>query len=38
MVEINTWLTLFSEKLQVEFGYRIWFVGLQGSYARDEAY
>lgn len=38
MVEINTWLTLFSEKLQVEFGNRIWFVGLQGSYARGEAY
>lgn len=37
MVEINTWLALFTEKLQAEFGNKIWFMGLQGSYARGEA-
>ena len=37
MVEINTWLTCFLQALQSTFGNRVWFVGLQGSYARGEA-
>ena len=37
MVEINSWLDAFMNALDDTFGYRIWFVGLQGSYGREEA-
>ncbi len=37
MIEIKTWITSFLQALQKNFGSRVWFVGLQGSYARGEA-
>lgn len=37
MVEIKCWMEIFLQKLQENFGDRIEFVGLQGSYARGEA-
>lgn len=37
MVNMNDWLAQFLQALQKHFGGRIWFVGLQGSYARGEA-
>ncbi|MEZ3496759.1 MAG: nucleotidyltransferase domain-containing protein [Lachnospiraceae bacterium] len=37
MVDIQKWLDLFCAELKKVFGNRIWFVGLQGSYGRNEA-
>ena len=37
MIEITTWMNTFLRVLHECFGERVWFVGLQGSYARDEA-
>jgi predicted nucleotidyltransferase len=37
MVDINVWLNDFLQQLNKVFGSHIWFVGLQGSYARSEA-
>jgi predicted nucleotidyltransferase len=37
MVEINSWLEEFLQKLNETFKSRVWFVGLQGSYGRGEA-
>lgn len=37
MVDIQKWLDLFCAELEKVFGDRIWFVGLQGSYGRNEA-
>jgi len=37
MIEITSWIKEFLQKLTAVFGERIWFVGLQGSYARGEA-
>lgn len=37
MIDIHSWLEIFSGHLEAEFPGRIWFVGLQGSYARGEA-
>ena len=37
MPELNAWLDEFLRKLNVSFGSRVWFVGLQGSYGRGEA-
>ena len=37
MVNIETWMNEFTEKLVSEFGARLLFLGLQGSYGRDEA-
>ena len=37
MIEIESWLKLFTEKLEYTFLSRIWFIGLQGSYGRGEA-
>lgn len=37
MVNIEVWMEEFLQKLDETFGKRIWFVGLQGSYARNEA-
>ena len=37
MVDINSWLEEFLQKLNETFKSRVWFVGLQGSYGRGEA-
>ena len=37
MVEITKWMEEFLSALDNQFGNRLWFVGLQGSYARGEA-
>ena len=37
MIDIKSWLNMFLVALNDTFGARIWFVGLQGSYARGEA-
>lgn len=37
MIEIHAWMGRFLRALEHTFGNRIWFVGLQGSYARGEA-
>ncbi len=37
MIEITTWINDFMQALDQTFGERVWFVGLQGSYARSEA-
>lgn len=37
MINISAWTDEFLQKLTRSFGARIWFVGLQGSYGRDEA-
>lgn len=37
MIDISSWLDKFLVALDKAFGERIWFVGLQGSYARNEA-
>ncbi|MBO5702281.1 MAG: nucleotidyltransferase domain-containing protein [Clostridia bacterium] len=37
MINISDWMKIFSDKLDQTFGGRIFFIGLQGSYARGEA-
>ena len=37
MINITTWLDGFLKALNENFGNRVWFVGLQGSYGRGEA-
>ena len=37
MINIKTWMETFCDALNNTFGNRVWFVGLQGSYGRDEA-
>ncbi len=37
MIDTDSWLKIFSGRLEAEFSGRIWFIGLQGSYARGEA-
>ena len=37
MINITKWLASFQFKLKETFGDRVWFVGLQGSYGREEA-
>ena len=37
MIEINNWMKEYLKALNENFGERIWFVGLQGSYSRGEA-
>jgi hypothetical protein len=37
VIEINVWLNDFIIALRDKFSDRVWFVGLQGSYARSEA-
>ncbi len=36
MIDINAWMQNFLQTLNETFGNRIWFVGLQGSFARGE--
>ena len=37
MIEITDWTNTFLNALNDQFGDRVWFVGLQGSFARGEA-
>ena len=37
MIDIKKWIDDFSKALYNNFGNRVWFVGLQGSYGRGEA-
>ncbi len=37
MIDISAWIDNFLQALRAAFGERVWFVGLQGSYARGEA-
>lgn len=37
MIEIEKWMEVFLQALDAQFGKRVWFVGLQGSYGRGEA-
>ena len=37
MIDITTWMNEFLQKLNDKFENRVWFVGLQGSYGRDDA-
>ena len=37
MMDLSVWMSGFLTALEERFGERIWFVGLQGSRARDEA-
>ena len=37
MIDVNVWIEDFLKKLNNTFENRVWFVGLQGSYARGEA-
>ncbi len=34
---IDKWLNTYTEAVQGQFGDRVWFIGLQGSYGRGEA-
>ena len=37
MIDIQTWIKIFTEKVEKVFANRLWFIGLQGSYGRGEA-
>ncbi len=37
MIDLESWLERFTLALRKTFGERVWFAGLQGSYARGEA-
>ena len=37
MIDITTWIENFTKALEETFPKRICFIGLQGSYSRDEA-
>ncbi len=37
MIDITVWISQFLQTLNENFGDRVWFVGLQGSYSRGEA-
>ena len=37
MIDIDEWLKVFASEAEQEFPSRVWFMGLQGSYARGEA-
>ena len=37
MVDIKHWIEVFTKKMEETFSERIWFIGLQGSYGRNEA-
>ena len=37
MVDITAWMNDFLQNLNHTFENRVWFVGLQGSFARGEA-
>lgn len=37
MIDIKSWMNIFTEKVEQIFSDRVWFIGLQGSYGRGEA-
>ena len=37
MIDIKAWIKNFTTKVEQTFGDRVWFIGLQGSYGRNEA-
>ena len=37
VIDITSWMNVFLKALNENFGNRVWFVGLQGSYGRGEA-
>ena len=37
MIDLSVWTEQFLQALTRQFGQRVWFVGLQGSYSRQEA-
>lgn len=37
MIDIKTWIKAFAETIEQTFSNRVWFIGLQGSYGREEA-
>lgn len=37
MVDMTIWMPVFLQALEKDFPGRVWFVGLQGSYSREEA-
>ena len=37
LINISAWIKDYTKALNLTFGNRVWFMGLQGSYARDEA-
>ena len=37
MIDITNWMSNFLQTLNKTFENRVWFVGLQGSYGREEA-
>lgn len=37
MIDIKSWMSIFTEKVEQIFSGRVWFIGLQGSYGRGEA-
>lgn len=37
LIDISSWVDLFTQALLERFGARVWFVGLQGSYGRGDA-
>ena len=37
MIDIKAWIEEFTYKVGQTFPNRVWFIGLQGSYGRDEA-
>ena len=37
MIDIKNWITEFTNKVEQTFSDRVWFIGLQGSYGREEA-
>ena len=37
MIDVKTWISEFTNKIEQAFFNRVWFIGLQGSYGRNEA-
>ena len=37
MIDIKIWIAEFTNKVEQTFSDRVWFIGLQGSYGREEA-
>ena len=37
MIDIKNWIAEFTNKVEQTFSDRVWFIGLQGSYGREEA-
>lgn len=37
MIDIKSWMDIFTKRVEKTFAGRVWFIGLQGSYGRGEA-